>query len=253
MRYEVCVTSVDGVRSALSAGADRVELCADLSVGGVTPSSDTVAAAVEAAGRLPVHVLIRPRAGDFVYSRDEVAAMLRSIDTARRLGAAGLVLGALTPAGQVDLPTCQLLVAAARPASVTFHRAFDETADPLAALSSVLALGADRLLTSGGAATALDGADVIAELVRRSSGQLIVMAGGGVTPATARAIVTRTGVPELHFSARPRPDLSSAPIAAPSVGPSASTTGPSYTSSPTSPTSSLTERIRATMRAAAAD
>jgi copper homeostasis protein len=223
MRYEVCVTSVDGVRSAVSAGADRVELCADLSVGGVTPAADTTAAAIAAAaGRLPVHVLIRPRAGDFVYSPDEVAGMLRSIDTARRLGAAGLVLGALTPAGQVDLPACELLVAAARPASVTFHRAFDESADPLAALSSVLALGADRLLTSGGAATALDGADVIAELVRRSSGQLIVMAGGGVTPATARTIVTRAGVPELHFSA-----------------------------TFADPSASLTERIKAIMRAAA--
>jgi copper homeostasis protein len=237
VRYEVCVTSVDGVRSALSAGADRVELCADLSVGGVTPDPATTAAAVEAAaGRLPVHVLIRPRAGHFVYSPDEVAVMLRSIETARRLGAAGLVLGALTPAGQVDLPVCQRLVAAARPASVTFHRAFDETADPLAALSSVLSLGVDRLLTSGSAPTALDGADVIAELVRRSSGQLIVMAGGGVTPANARAIVTRSGAPELHFSARPRPGFLSPSTTAPSAGPS----------------SPLAQRIRAIMRAAAA-
>lgn len=205
MRYEVCAESAGAVRAAVAAGADRIELCADLSVGGLTPSPAIITAAVSAAGSLPVHVLIRPRAGDFVYSEPELAVMVASIGAARRAGAAGLVIGALTPGGLVDVPACEALVAASRPASVTFHRAFDETAEPLAALDQVLAQGVDRLLTSGAAATALAGADLIAELVRRSAGQLTVLAGGGVTAASAAEIVTRTGVTELHFSARPRP------------------------------------------------
>lgn len=205
MRYEVCAESAGAVRAAVAAGAHRIELCADLSAGGVTPSAALLSAAVSAAGPLPVHVLIRPRAGDFVYSPGELSAMLASIALARRAGAAGLVIGALTRDGQVDLPACQALVAAARPASVTFHRAFDETADPLAAFGQVLTLGADRLLTSGAADTALAGADLIADLVRRSAGRLTVLPGGGITAANAAQIVTRTGVAELHFSARPRP------------------------------------------------
>jgi copper homeostasis protein len=209
MRYEVCAESADAVLAAVAAGAHRVELCADLSVGGVTPSPAAVTAAVAAAGSRPVHVLIRPRAGDFAYSEAELAVMVASIGAARRAGAAGLVIGALTPDGRVDVPACEALVAAARPASVTFHRAFDETADPLAAFGQVLALGADRLLTSGAAETALAGADLIAELVRRAArqpaGKLTVLAGGGVTAANAGEIVARTGVSELHFSARPRP------------------------------------------------
>ncbi len=205
MRYEVCAGSADAVRAAVAAGADRIELCASLAVGGVTPAPATITAAVAAAGPLPVHVLIRPRPGDFAYSKPELATMLSSIAAARRAGAAGLVIGALTPDRQVDVPVCQILVAAARPASVTFHRAFDETADPRAAYTQVLALGVDRLLTSGGADTALAGADLIADLVRQSAGQLTVLAGGGVTAANAAQIVARTGVTELHFSARPRP------------------------------------------------
>jgi len=205
MRFEVCVESADGVRAAVAAGADRVELCADLSVGGVTPSRGTIEAAVSAAGLLPVHVLIRPRVGDFVYTEAELAVMVASIGAARRAGAAGLVIGALTTDGQVDRPACEALVAVSRPASVTFHRAFDETADPLAALDQLLALGADRLLTSGRSSDALAGAGVIAELVRRSAGRLSVMPGGGVTAANAAEIVRRTGARELHFSARPHP------------------------------------------------
>jgi copper homeostasis protein len=131
--------------------------------------------------------------------------MPTSIPAARRAGAAGLVVGALTRDGQVDVPACQALVTAARPASVTFHRAFDETADPLSAFAQILTLGVDRLLTSGAAGTALAGAPLIAELVRRSAGRLTVLPGGGVTAATAAQLVTQTGATELHFSARPRP------------------------------------------------
>jgi copper homeostasis protein len=203
LRYEVCMETAAGVRAALAARADRVELCADLAVGGITPSVGLIEWAVEAAaGRLGVHVLVRPRGGDFVYDDDEEDLMARDIRAAKSAGAHGVVIGALTPDATVDVAMTARLIALARPLKVTFHRAFDATADPFAAFSEVLVLGADRLLTSGGAATALEGADLIRELCHRSGGRIEVMAGGGVTERTAAEIVRRTGVRELHFSAR---------------------------------------------------
>lgn len=202
-RFEVCVESADGVLAALDAGADRIELCASLAVGGITPSAGLIRWAVEAAApRMAVHVLIRPRGGDFVYSAAEEDVMSRDILSARAAGADGVVVGALTPSGTVDVELTARLVALARPLSVTFHRAFDEAADPAASFSDVLALGADRLLTSGGARTALEGAELIESLVVRSGGRVEVMAGSGVTEHTAAEILRRTGVRELHFSAR---------------------------------------------------
>jgi copper homeostasis protein len=203
LAFEVCVVSVEGVRAALDAGADRVELCASLEVGGSTPSIGLIEQAVAvAAGRLAVHVLVRPRGGDFVYSGDEEEVMSRDIRAVKAAGADGVVVGALTAAGAVDVPLAGRLIALARPLSVTFHRAFDETADPASAFDDVLALGADRLLTSGGAPTALEGAELIARLMERSGKRIVVMAGSGVTEHTAAALRRRTGVRELHFSAR---------------------------------------------------
>lgn len=230
MRYEVCVETADGVRAALDAGADRVELCANLAVGGITPSAGLTEWAVEASGqRLGVHVLIRPRGGDFVYDAAETDVMVRDIRAVKAAGADGVVIGALTPDRTVDVTLTGRLMEVARPLSVTFHRAFDETADPLAAFGDVLSLGADRLLTSGGAPTATEGAEMIRELVGRSAAVLaqgdslppmhggaraphppgplespaiVVMAGGGVTESTAADLARRTGVAELHFSAR---------------------------------------------------
>jgi copper homeostasis protein len=199
VRFEVCAESPGAVLAAVAAAADRVELCADLGAGGVTPSAGLIE---WAASRLPTHVLIRPRPGDFVYTSDEVDVMLRDIAVAKAAGAAGIVLGALTASGRVDVSLCERLVAAARPASVTFHRAFDVAADPEAAFADVLSLGADRLLTSGAAPSALSGADLLADLVRRAAGRLTILAGGGVTAETAAELVRRTGVGELHFSAR---------------------------------------------------
>jgi copper homeostasis protein len=203
LRFEVCAESADGVRAALAVGADRVELCADLAVGGTTPSLGMIEWAVGlSAGRLGVHVLVRPRGGDFVYSADERDIMLRDIVAARSAGADGIVIGALTRAAAVDVGLMASLTEAARPASVTFHRAFDETADPLAAFDDVLEIGADRLLTSGTAISALAGADLIAGLVCRSAGRLTVLPGGGVSAANAAEILRRTGARELHFSGR---------------------------------------------------
>lgn len=202
MRFEVCVESVDGVRAAARAGAQRVELCADLAIGGVTPDLAVVKEALAAAdGRLAVHVLVRPRGGDFVYSAAEVDIMRRDLAAVVNAGVDGVVVGALDPAGRVDLPTSRALVGAGRPASVTFHRAFDDTADPFAALEAVADLGVDRVLTSGAAPTAAEGAGRLAQLVEAAGDRLIVLAGGGITDANA-ATVAAAGVRELHFSAR---------------------------------------------------
>lgn len=203
VNFEVCAESAHGVRAAVAAGADRVELCANLAAGGTTPSLGMISWAATLPVR--VHVLIRPRGGDFTYSGDERDIMLRDVAGALSAGASGIAIGALTASGSVDVRLMKSLIDAARPASITFHRAFDEAADPLAALDSVLELGADRLLTSGGAATALDGADLIAGLVRRSAGRLTILPGGGVTAANAAAILRRTGARELHFSGRGDP------------------------------------------------
>ncbi|MCR4824842.1 MAG: copper homeostasis protein CutC [Bacteroidales bacterium] len=196
---EACCTSLDAVFAAERTGARRIELCERLEVGGVTPS-EALLRDVLAATRLPVNVLVRPRGGDFVYDEAETQAMLESIRRCRAWGANGVVIGALTPSGAVDVPRMRRLLAEARPLSVTFHRAFDETADPLAALETVIALGCDRLLTSGHAPDALAGRALIGELVRRAAGRLSVMAGCGVRPANISDIARDAGVQEFHSS-----------------------------------------------------
>ena len=198
MIFEICVQTPAGVLAAVAAGADRVELCADLGSGGVTPSGGLIE---WAASRITTHVLIRPRPGDFSYSSHETGIMLRDIEVAKAAGAHGLVIGALTGSGSVNTTLCSQLVAAARPASVTFHRAFDAAASPRAAFEDVLSLGVDRLLTSGAAPSALEGADLLASLVSRSAGRLTILPGGGVTEETAAELVRRTGAHELYFSA----------------------------------------------------
>lgn len=202
-RFEVCVESADGVLAALGARADRIELCANLEAGGITPSAGLIRWAVETASRqMAVHVLIRPRGGGFAYSAAEEDVMSRDILSAKAAGADGVVVGALTSSGAVDAELTTRLISLARPLSVMFHRAFDEAADPSASFDAVLALGVDRLLTSGGAPTAIEGVELIESLVARSGGRVEVMAGGGVTEHTAAEIMRRTGVRELHFSAR---------------------------------------------------
>jgi copper homeostasis protein len=202
VRYEICVESVDGVTAALQAGADRVELCAALLEGGITPSIGMVEQAVAAAaGRIKVHVIIRPRGGDFVYGPAEAAAMLRDIEVVKAARADGVVIGALTPDADVDTELCARLVEAARPLSVTFHRAFDVTRDPEAAFEDVVGLGVDRLLTSGAAPTALEGSDLIARLVEKAAGRIIILPAGGINERTAARVAGGTGAEELHFTA----------------------------------------------------
>jgi copper homeostasis protein len=193
----------DGVGSALAAaegGADRVELFANSAVGGTTPSAGTIAAA-RAALTIPLHVLIRPRAGDFLYSRAECDAMLHDIELSVRLGCEGVVIGALDAAGDVDVAICRELVAAAGPLAVTFNRAFDVARDQRAALEAIIALGCSRVLTSGGRASAPEGATVIAGLVRQAAGRVTILAGAGITAAQVAPLVAATGVREIHASA----------------------------------------------------
>ncbi|MGN9911312.1 copper homeostasis protein CutC [Phytohabitans sp. LJ34] len=201
MRFEVCVDSADGVLAAQAAGAHRVELCAALSEGGVTPSAGAIATALDVA-TIDVNVLVRPRGGDFVYDRHEIRAMRRDIEAVAAAGAHGVVIGALTADGDVDLAACRELLSDVDGLSVTFHRAFDMARRPREALAAVADLGADRLLTSGQEATALDGAALIAELVTAAGDRLVVMPGGGVTAGNVRRLIDLTGVREVHFTAR---------------------------------------------------
>jgi copper homeostasis protein len=198
--YEICVDSVQGVRAAKAAGAHRVELCANLLEGGTTPSRGTIKTARGIPG-IKLHVIIRPRGGDFLYDEDEIASMAADIDTAKAEGADGVVIGLLTADGEVDVPRTRELIARARPLSVTFHRAFDMTRDPFAALATLIELGADRILTSGQEASVLEGLPLISELIRRAGDRIIIMPGGGITPRNAERIIAEARPKEMHFAA----------------------------------------------------
>lgn len=199
---ESCCTSLESAVRAWRSGAGRIELCEDLSVGGVTPNLELTGAVIKAV-EIPVNVLIRPRGGDFVFSEAEVGEMMESIERCRDLGAAGVVIGALRADGSVDMDTMRRLVAAARSGrgmSVTFHRAFDVSADPARAFEDIISLGCDRLLTSGHEATAYEGRHFIGELVRKSAGRIVVMAGCGVRPSNIEEISRASSAPEYHSS-----------------------------------------------------
>lgn len=202
---EIAVQDVAGVRVALAEGADRVELCAALGLGGLTPSAGLVAKAVEEAAEAGrsgfVHVLVRPRGGGFVYDADELETTLADIRFARQAGAGGVVVGALDEAGRIDREAIARFVDAAGDLELTFHRAFDTLADPEAAAESLIELGAVRVLTSGGASRSIDGVDALRALAQRVGGRLQVMAGGGVRVQDIPAL-TAAGVDAVHLSAR---------------------------------------------------
>ena len=190
--FEICIDSIEGALAAERAGADRVELCSALFEGGLTPSIGTIEVALRSVSRIRVHVIVRPRAGDFIYSPLEVDAMVRDVQAAATVGAHGIVIGALTPEGDVDVPTTRRLIQAADGASITFHRAFDMVRQPYEALEQLIDLGVHRVLTSGQEDSALDGAPLIADLVRKADGR-IVMPGGGINQRTIARVVAATG------------------------------------------------------------
>ncbi len=195
---EAGVDTARSARRAAAGGAGRLELCTNLVEGGTTPSAGLMAVVREEIG-IPIHVLIRPRGGDFLYETDEIATMLADIAEAKRIGMAGVVIGALTPEGRIDERITGALVNAARPLAVTFHRAFDLAADAIEAMEALARLGIERVLTSGQANTAVEGIPVIRELVGWSAGRVTVLAGGGIDEDNALKIVRDTGVKEIHL------------------------------------------------------
>jgi len=198
---ESAVESVACASAAVGAGAGRVELCADLARGGVTPSAGLIRA-VRSAVDVPLMVLVRPRAGDFVYSAAELDVMRHDIREVYRAGANGVVLGVLTPGGLVDESAMRMLVAVAGSLDVVMHRAVDHTPDVMESCRMLMALGVRRVLTSGGAPTALTGAAMLAELVTALGDRLAIMPGGQVRAGHVAELLHRTGAREIHLGPR---------------------------------------------------
>jgi copper homeostasis protein len=197
--FELCAESLEAAKAAEAGGAGRVELCSRLTEGGVTPPPEMMAAAVQMLS-IPVHVLVRPRAGGFVYSPQEFGSMQSQIAIAKSAGAAGVALGILLTDGRVDIDRTSDLVELARPMDVTFHRAFDETRDLEEALEDVIRTGSDSLLTSGGAPDVLTGAESVAALSAQAGERISIIAGGGLRLGSIAELVRRSGVFCLHGS-----------------------------------------------------
>lgn len=203
-RLEICCADIESVVNARKGGADRIELCMALELGGLTPSIGLIERAVEVMGGANVHVLVRPRPGDFVYSGEEALVMEKDISMAVSAGAAGVVVGALTPDGSIDVPLSGRLRERFPSVKFTFHRAFDFVSDPYKALESLIGMGYDYLLTSGLCSSALEGAPLIASLAARGGDRIRIMAGAGVSPDNVDEIIRRTGVRDVHASAKTR-------------------------------------------------
>ncbi|MBO9155107.1 copper homeostasis protein CutC [Chitinophaga sp. GCM10012297] len=198
---EICATSLASCKAAQEGGADRIELCDNLLEGGTTPSYATIKLARETVN-IALYPIIRPRGGDFLYSEEELAIMKEDILVCKELGCDGVVIGLLTPDGKVDTARTRELVELAKPMGVTFHRAFDMTADPLRALEDVIATGCERILTSGQRNTAPEGAELIATLVEKAAGRIRIMAGSGLRDHNAAALAAATHAREFHTTAK---------------------------------------------------
>lgn len=204
---EICVADPASIAEAAAGGADRLELCSALELGGLTPSAALIDRAV--ATGLPVHVLIRPRAGGFVLEKDEADLMIADIHQVLSRGAAGVVVGALLPDGRLDREAMARFRDAAGDAVIVLHRAIDLSPDPIAVIEEACLLGYDKVLSSGGAASALEGAATLARMVEAARGRLSIVAGAGVRPDTLAALLAATGVREVHATANrlgPAPD-----------------------------------------------
>ena len=201
-QFEVCANSVESCLAAQAGGADRVELCAGIPEGGTTPSYGDIATARELLMHTRLHVIIRPRGGDFLYTPVEQRIMLKDIENAHRLGADGVVFGCLTPEGDIDIALMKQLLEAAQGMSVTFHRAFDVCRQPKQALETLIQLGCQRILTSGAQPTAEQGIPLLKELQAQADGRIILLAGCGVNENNIARIASKTGIREFHFSAR---------------------------------------------------
>ena len=206
MEIEICCGSIQSAANAKAGGAVRVELCQGLVEGGTTPSPATIQYAVRELG-LKVFVLVRPRGGDFCYNELEVKTMEEDVAFCKEAGASGIVVGFLHPDGSIDTELTRRFVELSAPLPVTFHRAFDECADPLNALEQIIECGCARVLTSGCKPTAMEGAEMLQQLVKQADGRITILAGSGVTPENAVTLREKTGVKEIHGSCKKtRPD-----------------------------------------------
>ena len=197
---EVCTASMRSVQAAVAGGAKRIELCSALSVGGLTPSLGLLREVRALHPELRIHVLIRPREGDFVYSEEELRVMERDIEAVLPY-ADSIVSGAMTSAGDVDEVATRRLLERSQGVAFTFHRAFDQSQSPLEALETIRALGCTRILTSGTKDTAEAGIPIIRQLVEHAAGAIKILPGGGVTASNIKRILTETGAREVHGSA----------------------------------------------------
>lgn len=201
VKFEICCGSLQSALNAQEAGANRVELCSALNLGGITPSYGTIEMARKMLD-IDINVLIRTRGGDFLYDSDEVAVMIRDIRACASIGVQGVVIGALDPLGNIDMDCCRALVATAKNfgLSVTFHRAIDRAYDIFTALEDVIALDVDRILTSGGKPSAHEGMETISKMNQIADGRVIIMPGAGINAGNIKEIISTTGVSEVHFS-----------------------------------------------------
>jgi copper homeostasis protein len=198
---EIASFTPESALMAAMAGADRIELCSGFAEGGLSPSIGAVALVKERVS-IPVHVMVRPRVGDFVYHENELQAMALDLSFYRKLGVDGVVLGVLTENGQVNREAIKRLVDVARPMSVTFHRAFDQCVDPLRALDDLIRCGVDRVLTSGGKASVLEGLPILKQWMDYVGNALMILPGGGIKADNVEHIVAHLGVKEIHLSGK---------------------------------------------------
>jgi len=198
---EICCGSIQSAANAKAGGAVRVELCQGLVEGGTTPSPATIDYAVRELG-LQAFVLVRPRGGDFCYNALEIKAMEADVEYCKKAGVAGIVVGFLHPDGTVDTELTRRFVELSAPLPVTFHRAFDRCKEPLKALEQIIDCGCARILTSGCQPTAVEGSDLLQQLVKQADGRITILAGSGITPENAAALKRETGVPEIHGSCK---------------------------------------------------
>jgi copper homeostasis protein len=199
--FEICANSVRSCLAAQEGGAHRVELCSAIPEGGTTPSFGEIAIAREML-QIKLHVIIRPRSGDFLYSSLEIKSMLKDIEMCKKLNVDGVVFGVLNSTGDINIPAMNELMDASKGMSVTFHRAFDMCHDPHAALEQIVNLGCDRLLTSGQRSTAEEGISLLKKLNKQAGNRIILLAGSGVNETNIQRIASETGIFEFHFSAR---------------------------------------------------
>jgi len=200
---EICAFNLASALLAQQSGADRIELCASPEEGGVTPSPGVIRSAREGL-RIALYPIIRPRGGDFLYSDDEFRVMVRDIEYCKQVGCNGVVIGMLNADGSVDQGRSARLVEAAYPLGVTFHRAFDWAANPFEAMETIIQIGCERILTSGQRPTAMEGAELIDQLVREADDRIVIMPGSGIRAANIVSLAEKTGASEFHTSARLR-------------------------------------------------